>query len=430
MKKNLENGKKKLWYITVIIILAVFLLIVIGLIVFWFYSGKNDNDINNSDVGTISYDNIGYTCKVGETINAELIAVSNDQNVVVNSYASNDMGIASVVKHPELVAKCNNCEIVQINCLKEGATLLTATSSTGATTSVSVKVEASSDEGSKDKGTIKFSKTSYTCNVGETISTEIMALSDDINVKVSDYASKNISIATIEKHPELVAKCNNCEAVQINCLKEGMTTLTATSSTGATTVVTVNVKKANTNVEGEYKINKIYKKDMSGLTFAQVITKFFEDSNYVYSFNAPISKYVVVLYENGKEEPVEEALNAGRIKISDLDMYDIDYIKDAKDNAVIKFSKTSYSCNVGSSFFAMIELVDYTDRIDSYKSNDAGMLKIEKSSMQPSCPCVAINVTCLKEGTTKLVAVSRNGVSVEVPVTVNKSSELNNKVIE
>ena len=63
---------------------------------------------------------------------------------------------------------------------------------------------------------------------------------------------------------------------------------------------------------------------------AEILQQFYEDNDFIYYYNCAKSKYVVVKYENGYEEPVKEALNYGSITISDLDKYNIDYIKHEK----------------------------------------------------------------------------------------------------
>lgn len=63
---------------------------------------------------------------------------------------------------------------------------------------------------------------------------------------------------------------------------------------------------------------------------AQALEKFYEDDKYTYSFSCIKSSLVVVQYKDGTEVNVKEALKDNKIKIEDLDKYNISYYKDAK----------------------------------------------------------------------------------------------------
>lgn len=60
----------------------------------------------------------------------------------------------------------------------------------------------------------------------------------------------------------------------------------------------------------------------------EALEGFFSDSRYKYSFPSIKSKYVTVYYKNGTEQNVKDALAEGKIKISDLDWFGIQYYKD------------------------------------------------------------------------------------------------------
>lgn len=59
---------------------------------------------------------------------------------------------------------------------------------------------------------------------------------------------------------------------------------------------------------------------------------FYVDDAYEYYFDCKKMKSIIVKYESGFEESVSDALKYGTITISDLDKYDIDYIKNKKGN--------------------------------------------------------------------------------------------------
>lgn len=77
------------------------------------------------------------------------------------------------------------------------------------------------------------------------------------------------------------------------------------------------------------KVEKIVDTTKNKLNFtcAEVLESFYVDDEYEYYFNCMKGKYVIVKYESGFEESVSDALKYGTINISDLDKYNIDYIK-------------------------------------------------------------------------------------------------------
>lgn len=74
--------------------------------------------------------------------------------------------------------------------------------------------------------------------------------------------------------------------------------------------------------------NIIDKTTTEEMTCASVLDKFYEDNNYEYYFSCAKSSIVIVKYTDGTEEDIETALNNNHIKISDLDNYNISYIKE------------------------------------------------------------------------------------------------------
>ena len=61
---------------------------------------------------------------------------------------------------------------------------------------------------------------------------------------------------------------------------------------------------------------------------AQALEKFYEDDKFIYYYSCIKDDYVVVKYENQKEEKVSNALQEKIIDISDLDKYSIKYYKE------------------------------------------------------------------------------------------------------
>ncbi len=76
--------------------------------------------------------------------------------------------------------------------------------------------------------------------------------------------------------------------------------------------------------------------------------QFYSDSKYIYEFSTVKSQYVKVIYSNGSTEDIKQALKSGRVKISDLDKFNIDYYKKNLDGN--DASKNNQSASVSSTF--------------------------------------------------------------------------------
>lgn len=73
-------------------------------------------------------------------------------------------------------------------------------------------------------------------------------------------------------------------------------------------------------------------KDIKDFACAEALEQFYEDDKYTYYYSCIKSKYIIVKYESGYEETVSDALKNNRINITDLDNYNINYIKYDKEN--------------------------------------------------------------------------------------------------
>ncbi len=67
--------------------------------------------------------------------------------------------------------------------------------------------------------------------------------------------------------------------------------------------------------------------ERDGLGTAEALEGFYGDGEWLYYFPSIRSAYVTVYYSDGTEEPVREALAAGRVTIADLDRFGIGYYK-------------------------------------------------------------------------------------------------------
>ena len=92
-----------------------------------------------------------------------------------------------------------------------------------------------------DTDSIVFEQESFSCKVGDKISTVVtVEYKQGENLKF-EYESKNPEIATIAKSAENV-KCMNCILVEIKCLKEGNTSVVV-KAYDKTKTASVTVKK-------------------------------------------------------------------------------------------------------------------------------------------------------------------------------------------
>ena len=83
------------------------------------------------------------------------------------------------------------------------------------------------------------------------------------------------------------------------------------------------------NEQEKIEIKKIVDetKSMFNFSCAETLDQFYEDENYQYYYNCLKSKYIIVKYKDGSEETVKSALKNNRITISELDKYNIEYIR-------------------------------------------------------------------------------------------------------
>lgn len=71
-------------------------------------------------------------------------------------------------------------------------------------------------------------------------------------------------------------------------------------------------------------------KEIKNFVCAEALESFYEDENHIYYWNCMKNDFMIVKYENGYEERISDALMFNRIKISDLNEYNINYIKTDK----------------------------------------------------------------------------------------------------
>lgn len=68
----------------------------------------------------------------------------------------------------------------------------------------------------------------------------------------------------------------------------------------------------------------------SDIATAEALEKFYENAIYDYYFSSIKSEYIIVTFKDGTTTTAKEALAKGQISLSDLDYFNIDYIKEPK----------------------------------------------------------------------------------------------------
>ena len=300
-----------------------------------------------------------------------------------------------------------------------------------------------------EKGRVYYDKDSYKCYEGEQIRALITATYPNDVAKVSEYNSDNTNVATISKHPTESVRCINCLVVQITCVKEGTTNLVAKSDRGATTSVPITVEKKEEVAigkisydketfschEGE-KLTSIIKAEGStggedGIKIATVAS--YNSSNLEVATvtkhpNLAVNCINCVAVEitcHKKGDATLTATSSLGAKTSVPINVDSSNIVT---NSSIEYEEKSYSCKVGEKITAVIkahgeqkdgENVKFA-MVSSYDSSDRSIATVTKHpNLAVNCiNCVAVEITCKKEGKTTLKATSSFNDKTSVPITV------------
>ena len=94
-----------------------------------------------------------------------------------------------------------------------------------------------------------------------------------------------------------------------------------------------NKSNKNTNKQittYDRKVMDIKNTSKSDEVCADVLEEFYKDDKYKYLFHCMMSSKIIVYFNDGTQEYVRDALNKKDIEISDLDKYEIKYLKEEK----------------------------------------------------------------------------------------------------
>lgn len=396
---------------------------------------------------SIAFDKNSYSCNIGETITTTIKALNTYGTASVKSYNSENNDIANISVDSSS-SSCTNCVKVKIKCNAAGNTNLIAKSSDGGTTNALIQVN--------DIGSINFDRNSYSCKVGEKITTLLKTSNTGVPSLISSFDSSDVSIATIAKSTSsLQTNCINCIIAEISCLKVGSTKINALSSTGATTSINVEVTENKMYFESDSYNCKA--KTSIDIVLQGIKSTEIEHVNELYDipfYNGPKTENSIFSYYLSRSLTTSTCTNCTLIRVNclvagsdTLTIYSnksgdsastiINVESCTVENGCIKktietnkivFNNQSYSCKVGEKINALITATASSPEtnslkiasVASYSSSNTGIAKIAKSSVQPNCiGCLATEISCLKVGTTKLNAKSSTGVSTSVDITVS-----------
>ena len=184
-------------------------------------------------------------------------------------------------------------------------------------------------------------------------------------------------------------------------------------------------------------------KEIKDFTCAEALEQFYEDETYTYFWNCIKNDYMVVKYDSGNEEPISEALKYGTIKISDLDKFNIKYIKMEKEDEVadIKLNVVEpQNCNLKlNEYYKNNDRVIYTSCFDEIyvirKNSDAVMtlkyyLENVNQTFDDSINKLVSDmevVSILKDGGTKVYKKDNYTIIVCNTIAENKDVYIGNK---
>ena len=209
--------------------------------------------------GTVSFEKTSFTCDEGFAFNVKVtypgVMVNGEFKIAsLKSYSTSNSKIATIDDKSPVQTYCTDCRMLRVVCHKAGKVSLYAETSFGAKTSASLTVK-------ENKGTISYSKSSFTCKVGEKITTTLRpkkvassgSESGEYLVdlpEIRSYGLSNPDLLSYKSAGYVVAKCLNIyggkcepdgEMIEFTCKKAGTVTIDGESTTGATTTSTIKI---------------------------------------------------------------------------------------------------------------------------------------------------------------------------------------------
>lgn len=366
-------------------------------------------------VGKIEFAKASYTCKEGDIITTSIKVTSKEEDAEVLKFNVANSELAEMI---DLVnsddSKVTN---IEIQCNYEGKTKLKTVSNTGASGEAELIVE-------HYDGDIRFDRPTYTCIEGDKIEAKVIAAGGNANNRVNkeSFTSANKSVATVVRK-QTANSDGKRETIVITCVKEGDTTISATSTSGAKATANVEVG----SIYGKINLDKKSYSCIVGNTFKLKLTvSGGRPGNKVASFSSSDSS-VAKLKDLTPSSPMNktiqvQCLKGGTVtfKASSTAGASISAtIKAVVDKGSVKFAKGSYSCKVGEKIKTNISVSGgpSSNKINNFSSSNSGIASIKDAG--GSNTNKTVEISCSSVGSTTLNASNTAGASTSVNITVS-----------
>ena len=286
---------------------------------------------------------------------------------------------------------------------------------------------------------INFSKSSYTCSVGESFDTLITAedLSGSTILTVKSFSSNDTSTVAVEESDEQ-PKCINCRSIKVTCKKLGVASIIAVASDGTRATASVTVTQSSV---GTISFSKSSYTCKAGETFTTLLTAYSGSSGTVSRIKSYSSSNTNIATIDDKVQEQTNCINCRNLRVTckkaGTVTLNAESTTGAKGSAsvtvtqnsvgTINLEKSSYTCNVGEVFETLVRAESGSDgniaSIKSFSSSNPDIVMVDdNASEQPKCiNCRNLRVTCKKSGTATINVESSLGAknSASVNVTIN-----------
>ncbi len=328
-------------------------------------------------VENIKFEKASYNCDMSKSTSFVInITTKNDS---ITKIESSDTYVATVKLGNKATSPGENRYAATVTCLQDGKVNLTAVDNKNNKATASLTVT---------NGGIVDLPREVSCKVGEKKMISAKVSSQTSNTGIKSFSMGDKTIATASRNNMLGTYCIGCTVLNINCLKEGKTTLTVKSTTGA-------VGKSTIMVNSDKMPNKVvfnsssYKCDISSgnKKFTTYVTAGIDKIKEVKSENSNIASvsFKEIKANDGTTDKVYEVVvtckSVGSTRITAKSEKNVDgsakvkVTKETKStDEKLTFDKTSYSCQKGT--ILKIEVHSSLSGVKALKSSDEKIAKV------------------------------------------------------
>lgn len=163
----------------------------------------------------VIFEKSSISCKKGEVV--KTIIRSTDGKTRIKTFSSDDIAIAAL-SLSSAQPKTPGAIQVDVACRGNGSVTLRASNANGVVGTAKAKV------GKAGTASVKFTKTSYTCKKGQTISIR----ANSYYATIKDITADKSGVVRVQ-NPKQQVNCSDCRVMDVVCLKTGTATLTVTA---------------------------------------------------------------------------------------------------------------------------------------------------------------------------------------------------------